>query len=132
MDTLYTNVSARTHTLQLCSVERKLVVISDISIIPLHPCSCMSHLAVLTPNTDDNVTDTVPDTDHNVPDTDSDAPDTDDDVPDTDDDVPNTDNDGPDTNDDVDECTVMSRPCDANAVCTNIDGSYECTCKWIY
>ena len=85
----------------------------------------MSHLAVLTPNTDDNVTDTVPDTDHNVPNTDSDAPD-------TDDDVPNTDNDGPDTNDDVDECTVMSRPCDANAVCTNIDGSYECTCKWIY
>ena len=70
----------------------------------------MALLEVFIPNTDDNV------------------PDTGDNVPDTDDSVPDTDNDVPNTNDD-DECAAMPGPCDANAVCTNTDGSFECTCK---
>ena len=27
------------------------------------------------------------------------------------------------------ECATVPGPCDANAACTNTDGSYKCTCK---
>ena len=30
---------------------------------------------------------------------------------------------------DIDECSTDLRPCDENAVCTNIDGSYSCACR---
>ena len=30
---------------------------------------------------------------------------------------------------DIDECIAMEQPCDANANCTNTDGSYVCTCS---
>ena len=30
---------------------------------------------------------------------------------------------------DIDECSVDLNPCDENAECANIDGSYSCTCK---
>ena len=30
---------------------------------------------------------------------------------------------------DVDECSTNSNDCDTNADCTNIDGSFTCTCK---
>ena len=30
---------------------------------------------------------------------------------------------------DIDECAVGLDSCDANAGCTNTDGSYECTCN---
>ena len=78
----------------------------------------MALLEVLTPNTDDS----APDTGDNVTDTGDNVPDTDD---------SDTDNDVPDTDDD-DECAAMPGPCDANAVCTNTDGSFECTCKVEY
>lgn len=29
----------------------------------------------------------------------------------------------------VDECTIASRKCHANAVCGIVHGSYQCTCK---
>merc|ERR1712176_1536156 len=39
-----------------------------------------------------------------------------------------------DTCEDVDECsfTGSDYPCDANALCTNIPGSYECECQGEY
>ena len=30
---------------------------------------------------------------------------------------------------DIDECSAETNPCDENADCTNIDGSFSCTCK---
>ena len=30
---------------------------------------------------------------------------------------------------DIDECSADSSPCDANADCTNNEGSFSCTCK---
>ncbi|KAH9488616.1 hypothetical protein Btru_061289 [Bulinus truncatus] len=30
---------------------------------------------------------------------------------------------------DIDECINATRPCDANAICTNTIGSFQCTCK---
>ena len=30
---------------------------------------------------------------------------------------------------DLDECLSSARPCDVNASCTNIDGSYSCVCN---
>lgn len=30
---------------------------------------------------------------------------------------------------DINECSTKPGPCDENADCTNIDGSYSCTCK---
>ena len=30
---------------------------------------------------------------------------------------------------DIDECPADTSPCDANADCTNTDGSFSCTCK---
>ncbi|KAH9488617.1 hypothetical protein Btru_061290 [Bulinus truncatus] len=30
---------------------------------------------------------------------------------------------------DIDECSNATRPCDANAICTNTIGSFQCTCK---
>ena len=30
---------------------------------------------------------------------------------------------------DIDECTIGTHTCDVNAVCNNIIGSYNCTCK---
>ena len=30
---------------------------------------------------------------------------------------------------DIDECSTDIRPCDENAVCTNIDGSFSCVCR---
>ena len=33
---------------------------------------------------------------------------------------------------DVDECVVGSDNCDENANCTNMNGSYNCTCKQGY
>ena len=30
---------------------------------------------------------------------------------------------------DIDECSTDLRPCDENAVCTNIDGSFSCACR---
>ena len=33
---------------------------------------------------------------------------------------------------DIDECAKGTRTCSANAVCTNTEGSYKCTCKTGY
>ena len=30
---------------------------------------------------------------------------------------------------DIDECSAETNPCDENADCANIDGSFSCTCK---
>ena len=30
---------------------------------------------------------------------------------------------------DIDECSADTNPCDKNAICANIIGSYSCTCK---
>ena len=30
---------------------------------------------------------------------------------------------------DIDECSAEPNPCDENADCVNIDGSFSCTCK---
>ena len=30
---------------------------------------------------------------------------------------------------DIDECAADTNPCDENAICTNNNGSYSCTCK---
>ena len=32
-------------------------------------------------------------------------------------------------NSDIDECSADPSPCDADADCTNSEGSYSCTCK---
>ena len=33
------------------------------------------------------------------------------------------------TDTDINECALLNGPCDENALCTNIEGSYECECK---
>jgi hypothetical protein len=36
---------------------------------------------------------------------------------------------GEDCSEDVDECMAAPKPCDENATCTNLDGSFECHCN---
>ena len=33
------------------------------------------------------------------------------------------------TDTDINECALLNGPCDENALCTNIEGSYKCECK---